>query len=507
VRNPEPTSMTSDRRPPEREVRDEIIDLTDVEGAPDDLVVAGPPVVATSKSALRHYRLISLALVPIDISCLVVALLAAHAIRFGFLPATDYLVGTAVATALWVGVFYALGLYSPQHLSRVEEFRRTSSAVVIGIVLVILLTFWLEVYLSRSWMAYALLIALTLELVSRGIVRYYVDRLQDSRSLMQRTLILGSGERATELMDELDRRGSGYLPLGYIDVANPLIASPEASPAERVETMRTTFRGYDLDCVFVASSAIGVGQMVALTQAARLEGIVVRVYTHLPGILPSRLTVQHVGRDGVSLTLKPAGLSAGQRAVKRAMDLILSTLGVIVVSPILLGVAIAIRATSSGPVMFRQERVTEGNRTFWMYKFRTMTDDPARRSTVHHLDATAPFYKPRDDPRLTPVGRWLRRWSLDELPQLFNVFRGDMSLVGPRPLPAEQVSANMELLGPRHEVRSGITGWWQVQGRSTVRPEEAIRLDQFYIENWSPALDLYILLRTIGTLVKRQGAF
>jgi exopolysaccharide biosynthesis polyprenyl glycosylphosphotransferase len=506
VRNPEPTSRPSDRLPPERDVRGEVIDLTDVEGAPDDLVIDRPPVLVTTKSAVRHYRLISLALVPIDSSCLIVALLAAHAIRFGFLPATDYLVGTAVAAALWAGVFYTLGLYSPQHLSRVEEFRRTISAAVIGIVLVILLTFWLDVYLSRSWMAYALIIALTLELASRGIVRHYVD-LQTSRSLLQRTLILGIGERAKELMDELDHKGSGYLPLGYIDVTNPLIASPEASPAERVETMRTIFRGYDLDCVFVASSAIGVGQMVALTRAARLEGVVVRVYTHLPGILPSRLTVQHVGRDGVSLTLKPAGLSAGQRAVKRAMDLTLSTLGLVIVSPVLLGVALAIKATSSGAVLFRQERVTEGNHTFWIYKFRTMTDDPIRRSTVHHLDATAPFFKPRGDPRLTPLGRWLRRWSVDELPQLFNVLRGDMSLVGPRPLPAEQVSANMELLGPRHEVRSGITGWWQIQGRSSVGQEEALRLDQFYIENWSPGLDLYILLRTIWTLVRREGAY
>jgi len=214
-----------------------------------------------------------------------------------------------------------------------------------------------------------------------------------------------------------------------------------------------------------------------------------------------------VGKEGVALTLKPTRLSTGQRVVKRGMDLVLAGVGLILVSPVMLVVALAIKGTSRGPVLFRQERVTEGGRSFWMYKFRTMTDVSAQEGSAPDLDTSAPYFKLKSDPRLTPVGRRLRRWSLDEVPQLLNVLRGEMSLVGPRPLPSEQVSANLELLGPRHEVRSGITGWWQIQGRSRVGPEEAIRLDQFYIENWSPALDLYILLRTVGALIKRDGAY
>ena len=122
-------------------------------------------------------------------------------------------------------------------------------------------------------------------------------------------------------------------------------------------------------------------------------------------------------------------------------------------------------------------------------------------------DTSVPFFKHRSDPRLTKVGPWLRRWSIDELPQLFHVLRGEMSVVGPRALAAEQVDANIELLGPRHEVRAGITGWWQIHGRSDVDPEDAVRMDQFYIENWSPALDAYILLRTVGVVLKRKGAY
>jgi exopolysaccharide biosynthesis polyprenyl glycosylphosphotransferase len=451
--------------------------------------------------------LIGFALALIDILCLTTALLAAHALRFDSLPGRDYTIGMVVAAALWVGVFHAFGLYAPQHLPRVEEVRRTISAVGVGIVVVILLTFWLDVYLSRSWMAYTLIIALVLELSARGIARLSFDHRQTSRSLKQRTLVIGTGERAAELMTELDVPGSGYLALGYIDAESPLISSARMSPAERVERLRTVFHGYDLDCVFVASPTIGVGQMVAVTRAARLEGIVVRVYTHLSGILASRLTVQHVGKGGVALTLKPTRLSMGQRVVKRGMDLVLAGVGLILVSPVMLVVALAIKGTSRGPVLFRQERVTEGGRTFWMYKFRTMTHVSAQEGSTPDLDTSAPYFKLKSDPRLTPVGIRLRRWSLDEVPQLLNVLRGEMSLVGPRPLPAEQVSANLELLGPRHEVRSGITGWWQIQGRSRLGPEEAIRLDQFYIENWSPALDFYILFRTVGALVKHDGAY
>jgi lipopolysaccharide/colanic/teichoic acid biosynthesis glycosyltransferase len=257
----------------------------------------------------------------------------------------------------------------------------------------------------------------------------------------------------------------------------------------------------------MASTTIGRKQMFAVMQAARQEGLVVRIYTHLSGVLASRLTAQPLGKEGVALTVKPAGLSTSQRAVKRGLDVVLATIGVIVVSPILLLAAIAVGITSGGPVLFRQQRVTEGARTFVMYKFRTMTKGAEHGAESRDLDMSVPFFKLKADPRLTRVGKALRRWSIDELPQLFNVLIGDMSLVGPRPLPAQQVSANIELLGPRHEVRSGITGWWQIKGRSDLDHEEAIRMDHFYIENWSPALDAYILLKTAGALFTRKGAY
>jgi exopolysaccharide biosynthesis polyprenyl glycosylphosphotransferase len=483
------------------------VDLTTVIDGADGRIVDGTQDLAIGTSALRRYRLVGFFLIPLDILCLTVALLVAHALRFHFIPEWDYLVQIAAAGLLWPGVFHALGLYAPHHMSGLEEFRRTAAAVGIGIVVIILVTFWSDVYVSRSWMAITLAIALVLELTSRMLVRRHVARLRTRDSLMLRTLLIGNREQVNEPMEALGKRGSGFLPLGWVDAMSPLLASTDVSTMERVKRLRLVFRHYRPDCIFMASTTIGPRQMFAVMQAARQEGVAVRIYTHLSGVWVSRLTAQPFGSEGVALTVKPAGLSTSQRFIKRGMDLVLASIGLILISPILLLAAIAIRVTSGSPVFFRQQRVTEGARTFVMYKFRTMTNGSEHGARENGIDTSVPFFKIKADSRLTKVGKVLRRWSIDELPQLFNVFLGDMSLVGPRPLPAEQVSANIELLGPRHEVRSGITGWWQIQGRSDLDHEEAIRMDHFYIENWSPALDAYILLRTVGALFTRRGAY
>ena len=463
--------------------------------------------VRVGASVLRRYRLIGLFLIPLDIFCLVVALLVAYALRFDALPDWEYLAQVAWAGLLWPAVFHAVGLYAPQHLSGLEEFRRTAAAVGIGIVVLILFAFWSDVYVARSWMAITLAIALALELSARMLTRSYVAHLRTRGPLMLRTLVIGTKEQVGEPFRMLGRAGSGFLPLAWIDSENPILATPDISAAQRVGRLRIVLRRYRPDCIFMASTTIGSKQMFAVMQAARQEGVVVKIYTDLSGVWASRLAAHPLGHDGVTLTIKPAGLSTPQRLLKRSMDLVLGTLGLVLVSPILLVAAIAVKLTSAGPVLFRQERVTEEARTFVMYKFRTMNEAAEQAAREDGFDTSKPFFKLKDDTRLTTVGKVLRRWSIDELPQLFNVLLGDMSLVGPRPLPAAQVSANIELLGPRHEVRSGMTGWWQIQGRSDVDHEEAIRMDSFYIENWSPALDGYIMLRTARALFSRKGAY
>jgi exopolysaccharide biosynthesis polyprenyl glycosylphosphotransferase len=473
---------------------------------PEAVVLDETPKVAAGTTVLQRFRRIGVYLAIIDISCLALALVAAHTLRFGSLPDSNYLMGIAAACLLWVGVFHALGLYAPHNISRFEEFRRTVSAAGIGLVVIILLTFWFELYISRSWMAITLAIVLVMEVSVRSAVRAIVGRLQADGTLALRTLVVGSEEQGAELLDALEVVGSGFMPVGCVDAGSPFFGSRDIPTAEKIDHLRALLRRYQADCLF-ATSPIGTNQMFLLMRAARQEGVVLRVFTQLPGILTSRVTLKPVGSQGVALTLKPSTLSPSQSAIKRAMDLVLSMAGLIVVSPILLVVAIAIKATSRGPVLFRQERVTEGGRIFRMFKFRTMTEDSRRHVEEQEIDTSAPYFKLKDDPRLTKLGKWLREWSIDELPQLFNVVIGDMSLVGPRPLPSDQVAANIELLGPRHEVRAGITGWWQIQGRADVDAEGAIAKDDFYIENWSPTLDLFILLRTAAVVFTRRGAY
>jgi exopolysaccharide biosynthesis polyprenyl glycosylphosphotransferase len=194
---------------------------------------------------------------------------------------------------------------------------------------------------------------------------------------------------------------------------------------------------------------------------------------------------------------------------KRAFDLCASAVGVLLLSPLLAAIALWIRLDSPGPVLFRQVRVGQHGREFSIVKFRTMyVDAESRLAELRHLSDTDGFmFKMRDDPRVTGVGRWLRRFSVDELPQLFNVLGGSMSLVGPRPpLPAE-VAAYPADAHRRLVVRPGMTGLWQVSGRSDLPWEEAVRLDLRYVENWSLSLDLVILLRTLTAVCRGSGAY
>ena len=181
---------------------------------------------------------------------------------------------------------------------------------------------------------------------------------------------------------------------------------------------------------------------------------------------------------------------------------------VLLLPPVFLLIAIAVKLTSRGPVFFRQERVGYHGRPFKILKFRTMVMDAEDRleDLMHMNEATGPLFKMKDDPRVTKVGRLLRKLSLDELPQLFNVIRGDMSLVGPRPPLPREVAQYEDWMMARLEVRPGITGLWQVSGRSELPFEDYVRLDLFYIENWSLAYDLFILAKTVPTLVTARGA-
>jgi exopolysaccharide biosynthesis polyprenyl glycosylphosphotransferase len=202
-------------------------------------------------------------------------------------------------------------------------------------------------------------------------------------------------------------------------------------------------------------------------------------------------------------------LHGGLRLVKEMVDRVGAFLLLGAFGPVLLGVALCVRLTSRGPILFRQVRVGRDGRHFRIYKFRSMyVDAEARLAELRQLnEQDGVLFKIRDDPRVTGVGRWLRRFSLDELPQLLNVLLGQMSLVGPRPPLPSEVAVYADDVRRRLAVKPGMTGLWQVSGRSDLPWEEAVRLDLRYVENWSLSLDLVILLRTMTAVVRSSGAY
>jgi exopolysaccharide biosynthesis polyprenyl glycosylphosphotransferase len=214
--------------------------------------------------------------------------------------------------------------------------------------------------------------------------------------------------------------------------------------------------------------------------------------------------------DGLAvLSLRHNELSRQQTLLKRVFDVASASLLLIAAAPTIVMLAIIVRLTSRGPVIFRQTRTGEGGRPFTILKLRTMVVDAEDRLIdLRELnEADGLLFKMSHDPRITPVGRVLRRWGLDELPQLWNVLRGDMSLVGPRPPIPEETARYDEWIQGRLRVKPGITGLWQVNGRHALSFADYVRYDLFYVENWSLALDLFIVARTIPALLRRRGAY
>jgi lipopolysaccharide/colanic/teichoic acid biosynthesis glycosyltransferase len=207
--------------------------------------------------------------------------------------------------------------------------------------------------------------------------------------------------------------------------------------------------------------------------------------------------------------LKPPVFEGFDYALKRTFDITVSSLLVLVLSPLLAVIAVSIRLSSRGPLIYRSIRPGIGGQPFACLKFRTMYRDAEDRQhgLERHNEADGALFKIRDDPRVTPVGRMLRRFSIDELPQLFNVLRGEMSLVGPRPLPQRDYDRLQEWHKKRYLVLPGVTGLWQVSGRSDLDFDDLVRLDFLYLERWSVFLDLTILVKTLPAVVTRRGAF
>jgi exopolysaccharide biosynthesis polyprenyl glycosylphosphotransferase len=412
-----------------------------------------------------------------------------------------------ISVAIWWGVFAIFGLYGRRAVDARQIVAATSSAYAL-----LLVVMWGP---SSETLPLALLGVLALIGVAEVVARIVFHRAVVAPSLANSplsTVVVGSGDETLSLLELLAEPESGHRPVAAVRT-DQQERSDGGSVAwsGSLADLAATLRGTGASCLYVASTETSTAQMDVISRAARIARCRIHLTAPLPSMVSSRLSfegleLRHGGRRRTAIVVDPVPRGRIHLLSKRAFDIAGSVLLLMVTSPLMLATAIAVKASSRGPVLFRQERVTRGGRVFRMLKFRTMRSNADAYLEAQGIDPTRPFFKLDHDPRLTRVGRVIRRLSIDELPQLVNVLCGSMSLVGPRPLPVEQVRANLQLLNDRHEVKPGLTGWWQINGRSAVSAEEALQNDSFYVENWSLSLDLYILARTARAVLSGRGA-
>ncbi|MBS1868534.1 MAG: sugar transferase [Actinobacteria bacterium] len=358
-------------------------------------------------------------------------------------------------------------------------------------------------YIFYGSLALAIVTISSLRWAHTGISGWLLARAGYSR----RTLLVGSGRHLDQVAHALaDAPHGGIEPVGYVSLTprpdNGLRSLGELSELPQI------LSAHRVQDVIIADPDFPQEKAVELVDVCHRRGIEVHVAPSTMGILTQR--AEFVPGQSLPLfTLRPPVFEGVDYAIKRTFDMIGATLLLVLLSPLLLVIALAVKLTSRGPVLYRSARPGMGGAPFDCLKFRTMRDDAERKQAqleaLNEMDGA--LFKIRDDPRVTAVGRLLRRFSLDELPQLVNVVRGEMSLVGPRPLPLRDFAKLDEWHKKRYLVLPGITGLWQVSGRAELDFDDLVRLDFLYLERWSVALDLVILLKTVPAVLMRRGAF
>jgi exopolysaccharide biosynthesis polyprenyl glycosylphosphotransferase len=475
-----------------------------------------PPAVPARAASDSARRLLLWSRLLGDVGALVLGLVAAEGIQQTLVhaellhPLGTVSMFNGLAILTWLALFASVGLYDSRRLvNAFDEFKMVLQGVALGTVGAVFLTFLLKVATYRSWVLTTWGVSTIAVLATRFTYRHILRAMRRSGVLTSRLLVVGAGRDGLDLCRSINKaRHLGFQVVGFLDDTRPL--GPTAAGLPEVVGDSSDMRGAVLagkvDAVLVA------GGSVATETAERvyrdLQGLDVDLHlsTGLLGVAANRVAVQRFG-DAPVLGLRRVELTGFQQTLKRGFDLVVATLLLLLLSPVLLACAVAVKLSSPGQVLFRQLRVGQDGREFLIHKFRSMVVDAEQR--LEHLkdrnEADGLLFKLRHDPRVTRVGRVLRAWSLDELPQLFDVVRGDMSLVGPRPPVPSEVANYDTWIRNRLRVKPGLTGLWQVSGRHELSFEDYVRHDLFYVENWSLFMDLFIVLKTIPAVLRRSG--
>jgi exopolysaccharide biosynthesis polyprenyl glycosylphosphotransferase len=420
-----------------------------------------------------------------------------------------YIVATALIYPL---IGFTVGLYRSDHLalwaSAVSEVSRGAVTII--------LTTW-PVYGVTAAIGLHPLVgatcitigALTLFMIAaRTLVRSYLHR---KVHLRQRTLILGSGVVAGRLVEKIGKNNQfGLDPVGIVDEQVHAVGTPDLPRLGGFGDLDEIIKAQNIDRVIIAFSSAGHEQLLGAIRSCRDAGIAVDVVPRLFEFLDGVRSLDQIGGLPL-LSIGVPVLGSSMVAAKRVLDVFGSIALIVLFSPLMLATAIAIRVDSKGPIFFHQARAGRRNRSFRLIKFRSMyIDAEQRKADFDRMNEAEDgvMFKIREDPRVTKVGHVIRRFSIDELPQLFNVLKGDMSLVGPRPLIFREAEALEERWHLRRsELRPGITGPWQVYGRSQSPFQEMVRFDYQYVAGWSLARDVELLLETLPAVLSGRGAY
>ncbi len=383
-------------------------------------------------------------------------------------------------------------------------------ALAIGLLLTFLFFFHVQ-YVSRSVIIVFAGVEFIALSVLRVAVKSYFSRAVASGEYSLKVLIIGTGERAVDLVSELEKQADwGFEVVGYLDPDPALVG--QSINGKRVigslANISDCLKKHIIDEVIIAIPRSLLEDAEPIVLACETEGIKLRFMADVFNVHVARITLTHIGQTPL-LTLEPVAQDNMQLLNKRIFDFTVTLLSMPVVLPILAIVAVAIKLDSPGPVFFVQQRVGLKKRYFPMFKMRSMYIDAEERlKEIEHLnEAEGPMFKIANDPRVTRVGAFIRKFSIDELPQLFNVLRGEMSLVGPRPMSIRDVDLfDKGIQRKRFSVKPGLTCIWQISGRSNLPFNKWLELDLEYIDSWSFWLDLKILLKTIPSVLKSKGA-
>ena len=441
----------------------------------------------------------------------------AAAIRFSdeFVPVEYYAIIPLVGV-VWVAALAMANAYERRYLGvSTEEYRAVGRAVVGTMALIGVTSFLFTLQLARIYVLALMPLLLIGGLATRRYMRHWLAVRREKGLLMQRTVIVGRADAAASLVRSIKHEPhQGLLPVAVctsgMDTDWDATSSIEGVPV--MGTPRDAISAvdlYDAEVVAVASHPDLAGKALRrLAWALEERAVELIVAPGLLDVAGPRMTIRPSNNLSLLHVERP---SHATRSVflKDIMDRSLAFLLLLALSPLLLTVAFLIRVTDPGPVFFKQKRVGVRGEIFYIYKFRTMCVDAEKRLEALRVksEGNGVLFKMKDDPRVTKVGKYLRRYSVDELPQLLNVLFGDMSLVGPRPpLPAEVEQYEPDALRRLH-VRPGMTGLWQVSGRSDLSWEESLRLDLRYVDKWSPIGDLHILFRTFRAVTHSSGAY